>query len=742
MRILRMARSWAVELSDSLRSRGAGSVRRVTLSLFVVGLGLAAVSCNGNKDGRPVENIRPHVRLTGGPIQGDSASYTSEFFWSGWDDDGVIDHYQFAIDIPDHFSLEDINNPGDVGIAWTDSSVFRARFLFTTPEQDSILNPDGSVTLPNRYRGDHTFYVRAVDNEGGVSNADFLTFTARTVTPRTTITVPRVVAGGASYLVVGSQFNVAWTGEDPDSPDPKRKPKYYEWKLIKVPGVLFVTEANYAVNEDPGPNFEWNRVGADTLGVRVNLEPGSYVFAVRAIDEAGGTESKFFFGQNAVLMQSSHAPFVGKPILTTREKTLGVNVFPADGSIVNYELPQGKCLRFDFTADAQTYGGVIQAFNWGVDVADDDAEGPNSGWRGWSLINYTYEPICFSQPGGHVISIKVRDTGGGITYGHIGVTVIAFPLDRDVLYVDDYYKTVDSAVLGGTVTDATIDAKLKNALLAAGYDQVFESSPWGFGDLTGTLVFPKLSELARYKFIFWNVLGSGGGSSNANCALLQGTGCATNRIVPAYVASGGSIMIFGELVFGAMKDRNGNQGACRTTTAYSPDVGLQFDSRSFVCDYLHICGGDFRDAKTGSGNYMTRARPTATALKFKMPLVEVDSALFASSLGGINLVDAMFQPTFFLEGGLDTLYTCQPVRSTSGFNNKPIAWRYADPKPIPEQGPVAVFGFPLHRMKDGRPWAGPDTASAPGTHLQGMVSSMVWWFKQHQYRAQQYLSVK
>ena len=71
-----------------------------------------------------------------------------------------------------------------------------------------------------------------------------------------------------------------------------------------------VTDASFVVNEDPGPNFPWNRVGADTLGVRVNLEPGAYVFAVRAIDEAGGTESKFFFGQNAVLMQSSRGPFV------------------------------------------------------------------------------------------------------------------------------------------------------------------------------------------------------------------------------------------------------------------------------------------------------------------------------------------------------------------------------------------------------------------------------------------------
>ena len=45
-------------------------------------------------------------------------------------------------------------------------------------------------------------------------------------------------------------------------------------------------------------------------------------------------------------------------------------------------------------------------------------------------------------------------------------------------------------------------------------------------------------------------------------------------------------------------------------------------------------------------------------------------------------------------------------------------------------------------MKMGTTWSGSDTTSAPGTNLQGMVTSMVWWFKQHHNRAQQYLSVK
>lgn len=707
----------------------------------IVLLGLFACS---SEDGTRKDNLRPFVRLTGGPVEGDSASYTSEFFWTGWDDDGIIDRYQYAIDIPDQFTLEDINNPEDVGIAWKDTTAFRARFLFETPIQDSLIGGGGEVVLPNRYRGNHSIYVRAIDNEGLISEADYLEFTARTLTPKTTITIPRIVATGQAYITVGRQLNVEWSGEDPDNPDPKRRPTYYEWKLIKVRGVLGITDANFVVNEDPGPNFPWNRVGADTTKWQVPLDPpNAYVFAVRAIDEAGGKESKFFFGQNAILMQSSNALFVGRPTLVVNERTLGQNTFPGDGTLVDYEVPQGKCLRFTFSGDAQSYGGTVQAYNWGVDVSDVDAEGPASGFRGWSLINFTYEPICFNTPGVHTVTIKCRDTSGGVTIGTYRLTVLAFPLDRDVLYVDDVYLPIDLAA--GKVTDAWIDEKYRSALQLSGFSQVYEFNAWGIGDLDGAITDPRLSDLARYKHLFWSVRGTGGGSQNAKTALLRGAACLTGRILQSYVSAGGSVWIVGETVFGALKATRLDPGAdCLANTAYTSESGLNFSARDFVTDYLHVGGGDFRSAKSvsvGNGHGLIRAHPTAKAAGERFPIIEADSTTFAfGSLGGIPFYDAMFQPTFFLDGGLDTLYTAEPLKTQSGFRNKPIAWRYADPNPVPEQGPVGVFSFPMFRMKEGSPWAGPNSTDQAGRNMRGAFSAMEDWFRKNQARASEYLT--
>jgi hypothetical protein len=138
-------------------------------------------------------------------------------------------------------------------------------------------------------------------------------------------------------------------------------------------------------------------------------------------------------------------------------------------------------------------------------------------------------------------------------------------------------------------------------------------------------------------------------------------------VLQTYVAAGGAVWINGELVFGALKDRSGNLGTCLATTSYGPEAGLDFGTGSFVTDYLHIAGGDIRDAKTGTtSNGLLRARPTARALAEGFPILEADSTTYAyAALGGLPFYDAMFQPTFQMEGGLDTLYTAEPVRASS-----------------------------------------------------------------------------
>ena len=95
----------------------------------------------------------------------------------------------------------------------------------------------------------------------------------------------------------------------------------------------------------------------------------------------------------------------------------------------------------------------------------------------------------------------------------------------------------------------------------------------------------------------------------------------------------------------------------------------------------------------------------------------------AVNLGGIPFVDAMFAPTYVTSGGLDTLYVMETPKSTSTFRRKPVAFRYADPDPTSKKGPVAIFGFPFHLLKQG--------SAANRTGVQGMARSMIDWFRRH-----------
>jgi hypothetical protein len=195
--------------------------------VFGIVLSLLSSSCSSKRD-EEVLNSRPGVRLTGGPVSGEKAYYRSEFFWSGWDQDGVIDHYEYAIDIPSDL-LEWIDDPYDHGIAWKDTTAFRAAFTFQTADPDSAIGADGQPSFTGDFVGEHTLFVRSVDNEGSVSKADYLTFTARTVSPRTTIVSPPRVSE-VDYLSAGRIIKVVWEGFDPYSPDPLTRPAAYEYK--------------------------------------------------------------------------------------------------------------------------------------------------------------------------------------------------------------------------------------------------------------------------------------------------------------------------------------------------------------------------------------------------------------------------------------------------------------------------------------------------------------------------------
>ncbi|MEN8165811.1 MAG: hypothetical protein ABFS37_16900, partial [Acidobacteriota bacterium] len=56
-------------------------------------------------------SIRIRRAGTGGPPEDREDSYSVRLWWTGWDSDGSIDHYEYAIDPPPEFTSQEIASP-------------------------------------------------------------------------------------------------------------------------------------------------------------------------------------------------------------------------------------------------------------------------------------------------------------------------------------------------------------------------------------------------------------------------------------------------------------------------------------------------------------------------------------------------------------------------------------------------------------------------------------------------------
>lgn len=143
-------------------------------------------------------NQRPRVEITAAPLPGSIlGSYSYELSWAGFDTDGRIEHFLWAVDPP---------SAADSDTAWTTTTLNRRVFVFAS---DSVAGSDGA--FGQRL---HTVVLKAVDDRAGLSAPASVSFNVTTIAPTVTITGP--VANRLLVANVAPDFRVSWTATDPD----------------------------------------------------------------------------------------------------------------------------------------------------------------------------------------------------------------------------------------------------------------------------------------------------------------------------------------------------------------------------------------------------------------------------------------------------------------------------------------------------------------------------------------------
>lgn len=729
----------------------------ILCALVLVGL---APACSDDPTGIPPANVVPHIRVTGAPSTGAVVTFKQRIFWHGWDDDGIITRYEYAVDPPDAFTTDEIRTPeafpgivtefrpgfeqgtGRVLVSkevdgerheffFTVTPRTDVEFILETPDPDSI--PSSQGFRPTRTSsGSHRIYVRALDDDGAYSRAERIAFDARSLAPSAYITFPRIQ--GDRVLFTGTRLLVSLFGYDPDPPDASFRPAAFLYKLIRVDelqpkrSVFSNFNLERLVYSDAA-DIPWNRVSADSADLELFLNPGQYVFAARAIDRVGAVEP-FIDWDRAPENPGNAFRFIasetgGLPDLSIRCAQLPkLAQFPFRGTtkVFRDEVPVFTDLEFDWTASAQEYGGRIDAYSWGLDVADLEAEGAGSGWSPWGAFTRTPEPIRFRLPGPHVLYVRARDTNGAITLGTVVIRAFPVPLNRGLLVVDDYLNE-------RYPSDGQHDAWWRDRLVETGRftaEEVSNPDMWfetgGAGDRRYLKNEPPpLSRLVLHESVLWIVQGTGW------CGMtgLLRSGVLTEDL-RTWLGFGGKLWVVGTRTLTAMTRAEFDCNDPRsmfyrandpTTPAGEHTMPLRFEAGHLAQDIFKLATDQAENAGTDNGkDTLVGVRPHDPANPEFGPM-NVDSTRFtrvyweSQALAGC---DAIFDPVFTsriegYRGVVDSLYryvdaaSVRPINgvvSGSRFRDRLCATRWHDPDPAREHGRVMWFGFPLYYMHD------------------------------------------
>ena len=418
---------------------------------------LAMTACDTEVGGEGLPNQAPRVYLSSGPLHGSpDTNYKVHFYWNGYDPDGRIDRFQYLVtddEVTGSLLIDDgiYETLAQLGYEWSDVYAHDSIFKVTA---DSIPDPgvdpaDSLYLYGDRFlfRAQHTFFIRAVDEQDLVSELPkHRSFTSTTIAPEVKITYPADLGGVGGYDPLPPDVFFHWSGNDSVGDGTIIEPDSTRFALLRRGEHGLDTQTGGLLLDFPAEIWSiwrhWDAVDSldADLGGRMalieGLTPsssgqgeGRYLFLVQAKDEAGAITSHYADGRNLRKMRivSSLQPYV-----VIREQSLGTN-FARNDQTYNYSVAEDQPIELSWSATAEEYGSEITGYRFGWDILDtsNDEE-----WSSWGLSN-TSAQASFSS-GSHSFYMEARDFSGTSTRLVFHFLVIPFSMDYEMLFVDDY----------------------------------------------------------------------------------------------------------------------------------------------------------------------------------------------------------------------------------------------------------------------------------------------------------------
>jgi len=571
------------------------AIALILILVFAVGAGyIAGCAKSPTPPTKPVASA-PETELTFAPLQGDTTLFRVHFYWNGYDKDGEVVDFRFAID--------------------GDSSLPKSQW-HTTTAKDTILkflvDPVNEIEV-------HTFMISSEDNSGKIDETPARrTFSAKTTPPTSEITK----GPSAFNPLVGPNFTFEWQGIDPDGGETGGRAPVdsFEYLLLLVGGVGDTTGAHEPlptfsqdvyvdmINQATGPTLppysgswgpphdDWRWIGIHDLKHRFrNATPGEYVFAERAVDIAGATEKHLHWVTNIRHFTVSTAN--PGPSLVIRSSVL-IQPLPAtsgpeDTPRKDIQIFEGETISFSWTASAEPYGGEIVGYTFALD--------DTSSFPGIDLLRTgaTFTPAQL-PPGHHFLFVRAVDDGGLVTNAVIPILIVhpAFKdvsNGRQVLYVDDSQSPGGNTVRIGSYPsdveetnwwvngiDATHPSLLRQSLPSGVPFTEWDTYVAGLDDVLGRKQ-PLPVDLAHFTTVIWNVdFNNGLASPTALWKTLVG---GSYSELSGYLRAGGTLILTG-FVLGnnSTSPRTtmytfGSKGICISLPPGTPDFNLSYFPR-------------------------------------------------------------------------------------------------------------------------------------------------------------------